>query len=53
MIQSEVMRVERVPWMWKVLLVRIAQAEQRERILSDWENVFGLHLTKDEKRRLH
>ena len=43
MIESEIMRVERVPFMWKVLVFRIAQAERRERILSDWEeNVFGM-----------
>ena len=54
MIASELVRVEPVPSMWKVLLFRIAQAEQRERILSDWEtNVFGLHLRANEKRRLH
>ena len=54
MIECEIMRVERVPFMWKVLLFRIAQAEQRERILSDWEeNVFGLHLRASEKRPLH
>ena len=54
MIESELVRVEPVPSMWKVLLFRIAQAEQRERILLDWEtNVFGLHLRANEKRRLH
>jgi hypothetical protein len=42
MIESEIMRVERVPFMWKVLVFRIAQAERRERILSDWETIFGL-----------
>ncbi len=42
MIENEIMRVERVPFMWKVLIFRIAQAEQRERILSDWEKVFGM-----------
>ena len=36
MIEREIMRVERVPFMWKVLVFRIAQAERRERILSDW-----------------
>jgi hypothetical protein len=42
MIESELVRVKPVPSMWKVLLFRIAQAEQRERILSDLEeNVFG------------
>jgi hypothetical protein len=38
--------------MWNVLLFRIRQAEDRGRILSDWEdNVFGVHLSKEEKRR--
>ena len=54
MIESVLVRVKPVPSMWKVLLFRIAQAEQRERILSDWEdNVFGLHLGPHEKGRLH
>jgi hypothetical protein len=54
MIESELVQVEPVPSMWNVLLFRIAQAEQRERILSDWEeNVFGLHLRPNEKGRLH
>ncbi len=53
MIESEV-RVKPIPSMWKVLLFTIAQAEKRERILSDWEeNVFGLHLRPNEKWRLH
>jgi hypothetical protein len=40
--------------MWRVLIFRIAQAEQRERILSDWEtNVFGLHLRPSEKPGQH
>ena len=44
MIENELMRVKPVPSMWRVLLFRIAQAEHRVRILSDWEeNVFGLH----------
>jgi hypothetical protein len=30
----------------------IWQAEQRDRILSDWEdNVFGIHLSREEKQR--
>jgi hypothetical protein len=38
-------RVEAVPSMWRVLLFRIAQAEKRARIVSDWEtNVFGYRL---------
>ena len=40
--------------MMKLILFRIWQAEQRDRILSDWEdNVFGIHLSSEEKRRLH
>ena len=54
MIESEILRVERVPFMWKVLVFRIARAEQRARLLSDWEdNVFGIHLSREEKQRLH
>jgi hypothetical protein len=54
MIENELMRVKPVPSMWTVLFFRIAQAEQRVRILSDWEeNVFGLHLRATEKRPLH
>ena len=53
MIENELGRVNPVPSMWKVLLFRIAQAEQRERILADWENVFGLHLGPNRKGRLH
>jgi hypothetical protein len=54
MIENELVRVKPVPSMWTVLLFRIAQAEQRVRILSDWEeNVFGLHLRATEKRPLH
>lgn len=31
-----------IPSMWNVILFRIRQAEQRARILVDWEiNVFG------------
>ena len=52
MIESELVRVKPIPSMWKVLLFRIAQAEQRDRILSDWEdNVFGIHLSREEKQR--
>ena len=40
---------EPLPSMWKVILFRIWQAEQRDRILSDWEdNVFGIHLSREE-----
>jgi hypothetical protein len=54
MIESELVEFEPVPSMWSVLVFRIAQAEQRERILADWEeNVFGLHLRPNEKGRLH
>jgi hypothetical protein len=54
MIKSELVRVKPIPSMWKVLLFRIAQAELRDRILSDWEdNVFGIHLSREEKQRLH
>ena len=53
MIESEIMRVERVPFMWKVLVFRIAQAERRERILSDWETIFGLLPSGQRKRPLH
>jgi hypothetical protein len=38
----------------KLPLFRIWQAEQRDRILSDREeNVFGIRLSRHEKRRLH
>jgi hypothetical protein len=54
MIESEPVEIEPVPSIWSVLLFRIAPAEQRECILSDWEeNVFGLHLRPNEKGRLH
>ena len=54
MIESEIMRAERVPSMWKVLVFRIAQAERRERILSDWEeNIFAVHLRASEKPNHH
>jgi hypothetical protein len=53
MIEDEVMRVERVPFMWKVLVFRIAQAEGRARILSDWEAIFGMLPSVSEKRSLH
>jgi hypothetical protein len=54
MIGTDILRPEALPSMWKVILVRIWQAEQRYRILSDWEdNVFGIHLNHYERRRLH
>jgi hypothetical protein len=34
--------VSEIPSMWNVILFRIEQAEERDRILTDWEaNVFG------------
>jgi hypothetical protein len=54
MIGSDILRPEPLPSLWKVLLFRIRQAEERERILSDWENnVFGIRLERREKRLLH
>jgi hypothetical protein len=54
MIESDILQLEPLTSMWKVLLFRIWQAEQRDRILSDWEeNVFGMHLSQVEKQRLH
>ena len=53
MIEREIMRVERVPFMWKVLVFRIAQAERRERILSDWGTIFGMLPSGQRKRPLH
>ena len=54
MIGNDILRPEPLPSMMTALLFRIWQAEQRYRILSDWEdNVFGIHLSKEEKRRLH
>lgn len=54
MIESEHPEIEPVPSMWKVVVFGIAQAERRERILSDWEtNIFGMHLRANEKRPLH
>ena len=54
MIGTNVLRPEPIPSLMKVLLFRIWQAEQRKRILSDWEkNVFDIHLSKEEKQRLH
>jgi hypothetical protein len=42
MIGTNIFQPEPLPSMWKVILFRIWQAEQRDRILSDWEdNVFG------------
>ena len=54
MIGIDILRPEPVPSMMKLILFRIWQAEERDRILSDWEdNVFGIHLSREEKRRLH
>ena len=54
MIGSDILRPEPLPSLWKVLLFRIRQAEERARILSDWENnVFGIHFSCREKRLLH
>jgi hypothetical protein len=54
MIGTNILQPEPLPSMWKVILFRIWQAEQRDRILSDWEDdVFGIRLSKDEKQRLH
>lgn len=51
---TSALRPEPLPSIWRVLLFRIWQAEQRDRILSDWEdNVFGIHLSLEEKQRLH
>jgi hypothetical protein len=53
MIGSDILRPEPLASIWRVLLLRIRQAEQRQRILSDWEdNVFGIHLSREEKQRL-
>jgi hypothetical protein len=54
MIGTDILRPEPVPSLMKVILFRIWQADQRDRILSDWEdNVFGIPLSQDEKQRLH
>ena len=54
MIGTNILRPEPIPSLMKVLLFRIWQAEQRARILSDWEdNVFGIRFSREEKRRLH
>ena len=38
----DVRRLDELPAMWAVLLYRINQSEERDRILRDWEdNVFG------------
>ncbi len=42
MVECDVRMLDPVPSMWGVILFRINQAEERERILGDWEtNVFG------------
>ena len=39
---ENVRRLDRLPAMWAVLLYRIHQSEERDRILRDWEDVvFG------------
>ena len=39
---EDVRRLDRLPAMWAVLLYRIDQSEERDRILRDWEDVvFG------------
>ena len=39
---EDVRRLDRLPSMWAVILYRINQAEERDRILRDWEDVvFG------------
>jgi len=54
MIGTDIFQPEPIPSLMKVILFRIWQAEHRHRILSDWEdNVFGIRLSKEEKRRLH
>jgi hypothetical protein len=42
MTESHLIPAQPVPRMWNVLLFRIRRAEQRERVLGDWEtNGFG------------
>jgi hypothetical protein len=54
MLDRELTRIKPVPSMWRVLLFRIAQAEERERILRDWEeNVWGYRLSEQRQRWLH
>ena len=54
MIETNILCPEPLPSLWKALLFRIWKAEQRDRILADWEeNVFGIHLSPKEKRQLH
>ena len=41
-----------VPALWRILLFRIAQSEQRDRIVRDWEeHVFGFRVARDRLRR--
>ncbi len=54
MIEINLLGPEPLPTLWKALLFRIWQAEERDRILADWgENVFGIHLSEKEKRQVH
>ena len=42
MIEGDVRMPDPLPSMWAVILFRINQAEERARVLGDWEtNVFG------------
>ncbi len=42
MVGCDVRMLDPVPSMWAVILFRVKQAEERERILGDWEAyVFG------------
>jgi hypothetical protein len=45
---EDVRRLDRLPAMWAVLLYRINQSEERDRILRDWEDVvFGPVLRRE------
>jgi hypothetical protein len=49
---SDITMIEPVPKMWRVLLFRISQAQERDRILRDWEtNVFGYRLHEARRRQ--
>jgi hypothetical protein len=42
MVENDVRLLDPVPTIWTVILFRMKQAEERERVLGDWEaNVFG------------
>ncbi len=52
MATNNVFSPEPIPWMWAVILFRIRQAEERDRILQDWEDVvFGPVLRQRRRRR--